>query len=510
MQNENEATEPNELNKKIARATKWSSVTELATKLIAPLVAMVLARLLAPEAFGVVATITMVISFAEIFTDAGFQKYLIQHEYKDKKELDQSTNVAFWTNFGVSLLVCFGIFVFRHAIARAVGSPDLGNSLSVASLLIVVAAFSSIQMARYRRAFDFKTLFYARIIGALIPVFVTIPLAFWLRNYWALLIGTMVGQTFTAVFLTIKSEWKPSFYYSFKQLKEMFAFSMWTLLETISIWLTGYVDIFIVGTYLNDYYLGLYRTSMTTVGAYMAVITGATTPVLFAALSRCQNNEQEFKNTYNLFQRTTAVLVVPMGIGVYLFSDFVTRVLLGDRWLEASGFIGLWGLTSAFLILFSHFSSEVFRSKGNPKISLGVQLLHLMFIAPTMLATIEFGFETLYTARALIRLQLLASAVFFVCWLYKFRLADMLKNVAPATVSALVMGAVGWGCLTISEHMLWQCVAIAICVVVYFATLFTCFPKIRREVFETRYGKKIVARLDAVGGRFLRRLRRSA
>lgn len=510
MQNENETPKSNELNKKIARATKWASVTELATKLISPLVAMVLARLLAPEAFGVVATITMVISFAEIFTDAGFQKYLIQHEYKDKKELDQSTNVAFWTNFGVSLLICFGIFLFRHDIAKAVGSPELGNSLSVASILIIVAAFSSIQMARYRRAFDFKTLFYARIIGALIPVFVTIPLAYFWRNYWALLVGTMVGQTFTAVFLTIKSEWKPAFYYNFQQLKEMFAFSAWTLLETISIWLTAYIDIFIVGTYLNDYYLGLYRTSMTTVGSYMTVVTGAIMPVLFATLSRYQNDEKEFANAYYLFQRMTAVLVVPMGIGIYVFSDFVTSVLLGAQWTESSGFIGLWGLTSAFLIVYSYFASEVYRSKGNPKLSLFMQLLHLAFVVPTLLLTINLSFETLYTSRALVRIQGLLTSFLCMSLLYRFKIRDMLKNVAPATVSALVMGAVGWGCLAISEHMLWQCVAIAICVVVYFATLFTCFPKIRREVFETRYGKKIVARLDAVGGRFLRLLRRSA
>ena len=68
------------LNRKIGQATKWSSITEILSKLISPIVNIVLARLLAPEAFGIVATITMVISFAEVFTDAGFQKYIIQHE----------------------------------------------------------------------------------------------------------------------------------------------------------------------------------------------------------------------------------------------------------------------------------------------------------------------------------------------------------------------------------------------------------------------------------------------
>ena len=92
------------LKKKIINATKWSSITELAAKIISPITYMILARILAPEAFGVVATIAMIISFAEMFTDAGFQKYLVQREFKDDIEKYKSANVAFWTNLGISIL----------------------------------------------------------------------------------------------------------------------------------------------------------------------------------------------------------------------------------------------------------------------------------------------------------------------------------------------------------------------------------------------------------------------
>ena len=231
-----------ELSKKIGKAAKWSSTTEIMAKLISPLVNMVLARLLCPEELGVVATITMIISFAEVFTDAGFQKYLIQHEFDSGEALDRSTDVAFWTNLSFSALVCVIIFVFRHDIAALVGNPDLGNAISIASISILLVAFSSIQMARYKRDFDFKTLFFVRIGTSLIPVVVTIPLAVWLRNFWALLIGTLVANLFNAVVLTAKSKWKPRLYYNFRLFKEMFSFSAWTLLESIAIWLTSYID----------------------------------------------------------------------------------------------------------------------------------------------------------------------------------------------------------------------------------------------------------------------------
>ena len=76
-----------ELNKKIVTATKWSSVTEIAAKLVAPVTTMLLARILTPDAFGVLVTVMMVISFAEIFTDAGFQKFLIQHEFESDEQI---------------------------------------------------------------------------------------------------------------------------------------------------------------------------------------------------------------------------------------------------------------------------------------------------------------------------------------------------------------------------------------------------------------------------------------
>jgi PST family polysaccharide transporter len=234
----------NNINQKVGKATAWSSITEIMAKLISPIVNMVLARLLVPEAFGVVATITMVISFAEVFTDAGFQKYLIQHDFKDEDELNKSTNVAFWTNLSVSTLACIIIFIFRHQIANLVGNPELGNSISLASILIIIAAFSSIQMARFKRDLDFKSLFVCRIISAFIPFFITIPLAFILKSYWALVIGTLSINLFNAVYLSVKSKWKFKAFYSFKLLKEMFSFAVWTLIETLVIWLTSNVDIF--------------------------------------------------------------------------------------------------------------------------------------------------------------------------------------------------------------------------------------------------------------------------
>src|SRR5699024_11529653 len=111
--------------------------------------------------------------------------------------------------------------------------------------------------------------------------------------------------------------------------------------------------------------------------------TGAIIPVLFAALSRLQNNNVEFKKMYFKFQRLIALFVLPMGAGLLLFSDLATMIILGSQWSEASNVIGAWAASRAILIVFGYTASEVYRSKGMPKYSFYAQLLHLIVLVPT-------------------------------------------------------------------------------------------------------------------------------
>ena len=470
------------LNNKIKTATKWSSVTEIVARLITPITSMVLARLLTPEAFGVVTTLTMIITFAELFTDAGFQKYLVQHEFIGDTDREQSTNVAFWSNFVLSLFIWGIIAVFAEPLATLVGSPGLGNVLIIACISIPLAAFSSIQMALYRRDLDFKTLFKVRIVSILIPLVITIPLALLLRSFWALVLGTIAQNMVNAVLLTIYSSWKPRLFFSFAKLKEMLSFTIWSLFEAISIWLTGYVDVFIVGTMLSQHYLGLYKTSSALVGQIMGLITAATTPVLFSSLSRLQDEEEEFRNLFFRFQKLVGLLVIPIGVGIFCFSDFITSVLLGNQWMEASGFIGLWGVTSAITIVLSHYCSEIYRSKGRPKLSVLVQWLHIIVLWPVVLVAVKYGFETLYVARSLVRFELILVNLIVTWFLVKISPWDMMKNIYTACIASIIMFFAAKSLQYISNGIIWQIFSIIIC-----ATIYICFviiyPSNRKVLF---------------------------
>lgn len=460
-----------DLNNKVLSSTKWTAITEVMAKLIGPISTMVLARVLTPEAFGVVATITMVISFTEIFTNAGFGKYMIQHEFKDKTELEQCSNVAFWSNLSMGLFFWFIIIIFCEPIATLVGSKGYGLGIAVAGVNIPIIAFSTIQSSLYSRKFDFKTLFFRRLIGVLIPLVVTIPLAFVFRNYWALLIGTIATNVCNAIFLTWQSDWRPRFYYNWNQFKMMISFSVWSIVESISIWATNYIDIFIIGTYLTTYYVGIYKTAMATVGQITGLITAALVPVLFSALSRLQNDDKEFETMLLKFQKMTSMVIVPLGFGIFTFSDLVTKILLGDQWMEASGFIGLWGLFATVTVLFSHFASEVYRSKGKPKFSVLSQVIHIAFIVPVLLIAVKYDFQVLYVSRSFLRLQSVLVDCMMLYFCFKLSIWKMLVNIGPAFVASIVMCLVGEILKTLSENIFISFGYVAICIIVYFAVL---------------------------------------
>lgn len=454
------------LNSKVRTATKWSVIAEIAAKLLTPIVSMVLARLLTPEAFGVVTTLTMIITFAEIFTDAGFQKYLVQHEFVDDRDKDECTNVAFWSNLIMSLIIWGGIAIFANPLAALVGNPGLGHVLIVACASIPLAAFSSIQMALYKRDLDFKTLFKVRIVGILIPLVITVPLAFWLRSYWALVFGTLAVNIANAILLTWYSKWKPRLYYSFQKLHDMLSFTIWSMIEAISIWLTSYVDVFIVGTVLSQYYLGLYKTASTVVGQVMSIVISVTTPILFSTLSRLQDDNKVFLEMFYRFQKIVGLMVIPMGVGIFCFSDLITSLLLGSQWMEVHRFVGLWGLTSAVTIVLSHYASEVYRAKGKPKWSVISQWLHIIVLWPTVLIAVKYSFETLYTSRSLIRIEGIIVNLILMAILLKINPINMIKNILPSCVASAVMFLV-YVILPSTESIVLNLVYISVCAIAY-------------------------------------------
>lgn len=468
-----------DIEKKIIQSSKWSFTTELFAKLVTPATNMILARLLLPEAFGIVATITMVLTFAEMLSDAGFQKYIVQHNFRDKDDQKKQFLVAFWTNLFVSLILWVTIWFFDEDIACLLGNPGIGCVYAVAGFSIPLVGIASIQMALLRREFRFDLLFKIRMVAVFIPIVITIPLAYLGYDYWSLVVGTIVANMITAIILLINSPYTIKIYYDIYALREMLSFSLWSLIEAISIWLTSWVDAFIIGALLSSHYLGLYMNSMTAVNACLNIITGAIIPVLFVALSRLQNNEIEFKNTFYSFQKIAALIAIPMGVGIYCYSDVLVSILFGEMWHEADLFVGWWGLSSAVIIVFGFLNSEVYRAKGQPKLSFYSQILHLIVLVPTIYISASYGFENLIYARSLVRLQSIIVGAVFLNYFFSISFVKSIKLIFPVLVASFLMAVLSILMRPLFEGLVWSIVTIFICIAFYFSALLLV-PNYRR------------------------------
>ena len=281
-----------------------------------------------------------------------------------------------------------------------------------------------------------------------------------------------------ALLLTIKSNWRPRMYYSFARLKEMFSFCSWSIIDSVLVWATSYIDIFFIGRALNEYYLGIYKTSISTVGQFTSLITASILPVLMPALSRLQGDASEMRTTLLKFQKYTGVLLLPLGVGIYVFRDLITAVMLGDQWTEAAPFIGLWALMEVITVIFSRFCSVVYPSIGKPNLSVAAQILHLIVLVPAVIISGKYGFEALYITRSLVRIELIVVNLIMVYISIKQSAWKMFVNIIPELLSCVVMAVVGFGLLQLDNSIILSFAWVAICMVIYFSVLWL-FPSDR-------------------------------
>ena len=463
------------MDTKVVTAAKWSLITEVLAKLITPITNIILAHILAPTAFGILATIMMVISFGDMLADAGFQKYLVQHEFEDDHEKDRNVSVAFISNLLFAFILWAVIIVWRNELAALVGNEGLGFPLAVMGALLPLNAFSGIQMAMYRRSFNFKFLLSIRIITIITPLIISIPLALAGFDYWSLIAGLLVAQLFTAIALCVRQDKFLSLYFSMGVFGKMFSFSAWSLAEAFSIWLTAWVDTFIISRYMDAYYLGVYKMPTAIVTTVMAIATSSMAPVLFSALSRHQHNKEEFEKTFLTFQRYMALFLVPLGVGMFVYQDFIVQILLGPQWKLAGIVLGSWALSSSLVTAISYLISEAFRAKGMPNISFLAQMLHLIVLIPVIYICVQYDFTTFVYARSIVRIQMIGVLLYLLAVYVKMNAWSVIFNIKAYIITSAIVGIGSYALLHVYNSMIWTIFCICVSLISYLVVLYL-FP----------------------------------
>lgn len=270
--------------------------------------------------------------------------------------------------------------------------------------------------------------------------FVSIPLALLGFDYWALIIGTLVQQLATCIFQARYVSIPVSFRFDFASLKEMLSFSLWTLFESITIWLSTWGALFIVGSVLSSYYLGLYRGSSVLTNAAFSIITGVITPVLFAGLSRIQSDMKSFQSMYYDIEKKSILFVAPIGVGIFVFRDIAVSILLGAQWHEADFLVGLRGLVGCFSVVINSMGSEALRAKGMPRLSALSQIFYFPVMFAVLYVTAPLGFDILAIGTCLCSLELDCVKLVILNKCLGFSLRKLIGSICPAMGSAVLAG----------------------------------------------------------------------
>ena len=334
-----------EIKTKSKRSLKWSLLAEIFAKISTPLATMVLARLLAPEIFGITTAVTLVVSFCEAVAETGFSKFIIQQEFENDDQYKKYLSVGAISSIAVSIILFLLIFIFRFQISSFVGNSGYENILIVSCAQIPFTAINSILISNLKRDFKFNSIFAIRVLYCVVPFVITIPLAFIGLNEWALVIGTIAGQLIQTPLLLIFSRKEIKVHFSFRILKDMFSKSFIMIIESIIIWACSWTATFVATQFFDSATVGVVKVGNSTITSIFSIFNTGFVAVLFSSLSRLQNNDEEFQRSFLSLQSIAFVLMVPLSIGCFFFSDTVTDIFLGDKWEAAKKVIAVLGLT---------------------------------------------------------------------------------------------------------------------------------------------------------------------
>lgn len=314
---------------KIVSSLIYKFVERFAVKGLGLIISIVLARLMAPEYFGQIAILTVVINLSLIFIEGGLSSALIQSNDVD----DRDYSTVFYISVMLSAVLILLLHITSPLIAAFYKSPELVNSLKVYSFALLPMSFDSIQAVRLKRDMRFKEIMLCNLIAAIGSGIVGIWLAFKGLGLWALVVYYMAQIFIACGTMFYFSRWIPRSRFSMDSAKRLYSYGIRILGASLITAMYSNLRTLIIGKKFSTEQLGLYDRGQRFSSTISVTLDNALYSVMFPVLSRAQDDLDLFNESLRKTRKMCALFTFPLLFGVASVADPMVRLLLTEEWL---------------------------------------------------------------------------------------------------------------------------------------------------------------------------------
>jgi len=318
------------LKKKVFIGAVWLYSLEFFSRGLMVIQTIILARLLAPEHFGIIGVFFIVSAALESFTAAGFKKALVQ-----RKNIDSDFLNTAWTVTVARGIVLFVIvFLVSSSVANFLGTPEAIPVIRVLAISLLLQGFNNVGIIYFSRNLEFHKEFLWKINGFLANFLVSIPLVFILRNEWAIVWGLLAASFVNLILSYVLASYRPKLRFDLKIFNVLFGYSKWLLFSSILIYFSRQGDQIVIAKLLGKVELGIYLIALR-FARMPELFSKQIKNVLFPVYSRFQDNLITMKRTYLKSLNIIVLFCIPFVGGIVILAKPFVSIFLGDKWTPA-------------------------------------------------------------------------------------------------------------------------------------------------------------------------------
>ena len=423
------------LNKKVAIGYLWNLASKWITRFIGIISTLILIRILAPNDFGIATLANIVLALFVMLSEVGSDKYVI----KSQECTNELLNSAWSLNIALKFLCGIIIASVAPYIADFIHEPILINVLLVCSVIPIIGAFKNIGILQFERDLNYRPLTKLSVAVKLTVFPITIGLALWLQNYWALLVGTLVSEVIGVIGSYRIHPYRPK--WSMKQWGKQWSFSKWMVISTTTGYLRSRIDAFLLGKFLPANAVGLFRVSQEFAWLPFSEVIAPATRSFYASLTKVSNDKKELIEQLIRYQSIAYVLVVPSAFGIYVLQDQIVWVVMGEKWMPAAPVLGLLSLLMLSMPLNIALQS-VLTHLSKVRYLVWIDVVMILAIGGSFVALYQQGVEELVTytlLRVILVIVFIMMLLISYKWILGIPVIRLLTSLLIPMLPALVM-----------------------------------------------------------------------